>query len=82
VARELLYPLIDVEESQAVYFADPGEARAALESRPQGAVAMMATVPEDAIVAATAAGLRFPQKSTFFIPKPRSGLVVRCFEDA
>jgi len=82
VARELLYPLLDVDESEAAYFADPEEARAALQSRPEGAVAMMATVPEDVISAATATGLRFPQKSTFFMPKPRSGLVVRCFEDA
>jgi uncharacterized protein (DUF1015 family) len=41
----------------------------------------MAAVSEQAIAAAAAAGLRFPQKSTFFVPKPRSGLVIRCFAD-
>ncbi len=81
VARELLYPLLDVEESQAVYFADPLEALQVGNGQPQGAVALMATVPEAAISAATAARLRFPQKSTFFVPKPRSGLVMRSFED-
>ena len=81
VARELLYPLLEVEESQAAYFADPIEALGAGNRETRGAVALMATVSEDAISAATVAGLRFPQKSTYFVPKPRSGLVIRCFKD-
>ncbi|MDH3261134.1 MAG: DUF1015 domain-containing protein [Acidimicrobiia bacterium] len=81
VARELLYPLLDVDESQATYFADPHEALQAGAGYPKGMVAMMATISEHAISEATEAGLRFPQKSTFFVPKPRSGLVIRCFED-
>jgi uncharacterized protein (DUF1015 family) len=81
VARELLYPLLDVDESEADYFADPQEALRAASRQPDGAVAFMATVSEAAVGAATEAGLRFPQKSTFFVPKPRSGLVLRCFED-
>jgi len=81
VARELLYDLLDVEESQASYFADAPAALEAGVTQPEGAVALMATVSEKAIGAATEAGLRFPQKSTFFVPKPRSGLVIRCFED-
>jgi uncharacterized protein (DUF1015 family) len=81
VARELLYPLLEVDESQASYYADPHEALQVGAEHPQGAVALMAAVSEQAIAAATAAGLRFPQKSTFFVPKPRSGLVIRCFAD-
>ena len=81
LARELLYPLLDVDESQATYFADPREALRVGSTQPQGAVALMAPVSERAIGAATEAGLRFPQKSTFFVPKPRSGLVIRCFAD-
>jgi uncharacterized protein (DUF1015 family) len=81
VARELLYPLLNVDESQAAYFADPQEALQAGAEHPEGTVALMATLSEQAIEAATDAGLRFPQKSTFFVPKPRSGLVIRCFED-
>lgn len=81
VARELLYELLDVTESDASYFADPQQALAAGAAHSEGAVALMATVSEEAISAATEAGLRFPQKSTFFVPKPRSGLVVRCFAD-
>ncbi len=81
VARELLYELLAVDESQAIYFADPHEALQIGSTHPQGAVALMAGVTEEAISAATRAGLRFPQKSTFFVPKPRSGLVIRCFAD-
>lgn len=81
VARELLYELLDADESQATYFADPQEALQAAGGNLEGAVALMATVSEQAVSAATEAGLRFPQKTTFFVPKPRSGLVIRCFED-
>ncbi|MGZ5383734.1 MAG: DUF1015 family protein [Acidimicrobiia bacterium] len=81
VARELLYPLLEVDENQAAYFADADEALQAGGGHPNGAVALMATVSEQAISAATESGLRFPQKSTFFVPKPRSGLVIRSFED-
>ncbi len=81
VGRELLYPLLDVEEGGAVYCADTQEALDAVDTRPEGAVALMAAVSEESISAAAATGLRFPQKSTFFLPKPRSGLVIRCFAD-
>jgi uncharacterized protein (DUF1015 family) len=81
VGRELLYPLIEVDEGQAAYFADAEEALQAGGEHPDGTVALMATVSEQAISAATESGLRFPQKSTFFVPKPRSGLVIRSFED-
>lgn len=81
VARELLYPLLGVDESDATYFADPDEALSTASAHSEGAVAFMATVSEEAVAAATEAGLRFPQKTTFFVPKPRSGLVLRCFED-
>ncbi len=81
VGRDLLYPLLAVDESRATYFADADEALQAASAQRDGAVALMARVSEEAISAATEAGLRFPQKSTFFVPKPRSGLVIRSFED-
>jgi uncharacterized protein (DUF1015 family) len=81
VARELLYGLLDTSEDQASYYADPSEALAAGDRFSDGAVVLMAAVPEHAISEATQAGLRFPQKSTFYVPKPRSGLVIRCFAD-
>ncbi|HEV2780421.1 MAG TPA: DUF1015 domain-containing protein, partial [Actinophytocola sp.] len=40
------------------------------------AVIMLAPVPFDDVLAAHRAGRRMPRKSTFFTPKPRSGLVL------
>ena len=34
----------------------------------------------NALADASDAGLRFPQKTTFFTPKPRAGLVARVFD--
>ncbi len=79
VARELLYPLLGVEESAATYIPDAGEALAWLEHHPDGVVVLNAPVSEHAIAVASEAGLRFPSKTTFFQPKPRAGLVLRPF---
>lgn len=77
VARELLYPLLGVEETTATYTPDLATA---LEGARRGEIAVLvAPVTEHAIAAASEAGLRFPQKTTFFTPKPRAGLVLRLF---
>jgi uncharacterized protein (DUF1015 family) len=79
VAREILYPTIGVEEGAAEY--TPDWERAVAEAQAgEGLAVLMAPVSEEAISAATTAGLRFPQKSTFFTPKPRAGLVMRVFD--
>ena len=45
-----------------------------------GRVALLvAPVSEHAIAEAGEVGLRFPRKTTFFVPKPRAGLVIRDF---
>ncbi|MGH8936946.1 MAG: DUF1015 family protein [Acidimicrobiia bacterium] len=75
VARELLYPLMGLDESQASYVPDP---RSAVESSAPGGLAVLTSpIPARAISQAIEEGLRFPQKSTFFYPKPRAGLVMR-----
>ena len=81
VARALLYDLLGVDESEADYHSDGADALAASTRAPDGAVALMAPLPEAAVSLATETGVRFPQKSTFYRPKPRSGLVIRCFDD-
>lgn len=81
VGREVLYPLLGVREEEAAYVADPQQAADTLTAAPEGAAALMAPLSEHAIRLATETGLRFPQKSTYFFPKPRSGLVMRCFDD-
>jgi hypothetical protein len=75
VARELLYPRIGVDEDQAEYVSD---AEAAVAAAPAGGAALLVSaVSESAIAAAGRMGIRFPQKSTYFVPKPRAGLVLR-----
>jgi uncharacterized protein (DUF1015 family) len=79
VARELLYPLLGVDEEGADYAADAEEAVSAAASG-RGVALLVAPVTEEAVGAAGERGLRFPTKSTYFTPKPRAGLVMRCFE--
>jgi uncharacterized protein (DUF1015 family) len=79
VAREMLYPRAGVSEAEALYFPTKEDALEWLEEHPAGAVILTAALPDRAIGAAAAAGLRFPQKTTFFNPKPRAGLVLRPF---
>jgi uncharacterized protein (DUF1015 family) len=78
VAREILYPLLGISEDQADYVADAAGAVAAAPAG--GAALLVAPVTEHAIAAAGDMGLRFPQKTTYFVPKPRAGLVMRTFD--
>lgn len=79
VARELLYPRCGVGEEDAVFHPDPERLIGELAGAPDGAVLLMAAVPEDAVSDAADQGLRFPRKTTLFVPKPRAGLVLRSF---
>jgi uncharacterized protein (DUF1015 family) len=78
VARELLYPLLGVGEQDAVYTPDRDVALATAAGG--GLAVLVSPVTEHAIAAASEARLRFPQKTTFFTPKPRAGLVLRLFD--
>ena len=78
VAREVLYPLLGVSEDDAWY--TPDAERAIADAPEDGAGLLVAPVPESSIAAASEAGIRFPQKSTYFMPKPRAGLVIRSFD--
>lgn len=76
IARRLLYPLLGIEEAEVEFLPDPDEVvRRAVASR-RGAGLLMAAVPDWAIADAAEAGLRFPHKTTLFVPKPRAGLVI------
>lgn len=79
VARELLYPRCGVGEEDAVFHPDPERLIAELAGAPDGAVLLMAAVPEEAVSDAAEQRLRFPRKTTLFVPKPRAGLVLRSF---
>ena len=80
VARELLYPLVGADEEGAEYTAD---AEMAVARAREGRIGILVSpIPEAAVAEAGDMGLRFPTKSTYFTPKPRAGLVVRCFRAA
>ena len=78
VARELLYPRLGITEDHARYVPEAADAIAAV--TPGGAALLVAPVSERAMAEAGETALRFPQKSTFFVPKPRAGLVIRPFD--
>jgi len=52
------------------------------EARRSGGVALLVpATPTATVLDLAARGVRMPRKSTFFVPKPRTGLVLRCFAD-
>lgn len=81
VAREVLYPLLGITEEDVDFVSDVREA-VARTADGGGAALLVAPVSEHAIAEAGEVGLRFPRKTTFFVPKPRAGLVIRAFADA
>jgi uncharacterized protein (DUF1015 family) len=76
---ERVWDLADNEENVA-YAHDLDDAVAAARASGGTAVALRAT-PVTAVAAVAAAGARMPRKSTSFMPKPASGLVMRRFVD-
>ena len=65
-------------EKEVRYVADLGTAvRTARESR--GVAVLLNPTPLETVLAIAAAGERMPQKSTLFVPKPRTGLVFRAY---
>ena len=47
-----------------------------------GTALLLNPTPAEAVIAVAAAGERMPRKSTFFTPKPATGMVLRTFADA
>jgi len=81
--RRVLQPLLGIEESnpsgELSYrhgMADRDDL-AALESIGEGAVWVMRPVPMEVLMAVSDAGLTMPPKSTYFVPKVRSGVFLR-----
>ncbi len=78
VARDVLYPLVGLHESDAGYSPKASDAVAAAGAT--GTAVLVAPVTEQTIADASGRGVRFPQKTTYFTPKPRAGLVMRVFD--
>lgn len=75
VAQTLLYPHLGIKEADCNYTTS---LEAALAHAATGAPALlMAPLDGSTIAEAGRLGLRFPQKTTFFAPKPRAGVVLR-----
>ena len=62
------------------YAHDVDEAIAAAQAS-GGTAVLMRSTPVSAVIAVARAGGRMPRKSTLFMPKPASGLVLRRFDD-
>jgi uncharacterized protein (DUF1015 family) len=63
--------------AEARYVHTPGEAAELLATGEAASALLLAPPPFDSVRAVAQAGEAMPPKSTFFIPKPRTGVVVR-----
>lgn len=79
VARAALWDLLGVEERSLRFDPHPQRLLDELSGRSDAVVVLMAPVPSSVVAEAARAGLRLPQKSTHFSPKPLAGLVMRVF---
>lgn len=84
-------PLLDVDvvsiamsetapHAPVEHVTDLAEAAAAVDGDPGAALFVVRPVPADRVFALAAAGHRLPPKTTWFRPKPRTGLVMRAVD--
>jgi uncharacterized protein (DUF1015 family) len=83
VAHHLLIRrLWGLDDSEAVVDFEHDEPAALAAARNSGGTALLlAPTPVEAVAAVAAAGERMPRKSTLFVPKPATGMVLRVFAD-
>ena len=77
MARELLYPRLGLAEADAHYLHRAGDAVAYTELHRGSLAVLTAPIDEATVAGASRQGLCFPQKTTYYFPKPRAGLVLR-----
>jgi uncharacterized protein (DUF1015 family) len=75
-----LWGLDDTEESVEFHHDVPAAVAAAMASG--GTALLLNPTPVADVAAVAAAGDRMPRKSTLFVPKPATGLLIRAFADA
>lgn len=75
-----LWQLADNED--VVWFRHDAPSAEAAAAEHDGTALLLNPTPVEAVIAVAAAGERMPRKSTFFTPKPRTGLLLRAFADA
>jgi uncharacterized protein (DUF1015 family) len=75
-----LWGLTDDEEH--VWYRHDVPAALAAAAANAGTALLLNPTPVEAVIAVAAAGERMPRKSTYFTPKPRTGLLLRAYADA
>lgn len=75
VARHALWPILSLDERDAVYVSSLDDAVSSV--GPGGAAALLPGMAPAEVVAAARAGVLLPPKATRFRPKPGRGVVVR-----
>ena len=70
-----------VDDEQTVRYAHDVEEAISLAASTDGTAVLLNPTPVEAVAAVAAAGERMPRKSTLFLPKPRTGLVIRSLTD-
>jgi uncharacterized protein (DUF1015 family) len=70
-----------VPDASLAYRNDAAAVAAAVAGGQADAAVLLRPVTVDTIRAAAAAGLRMPEKTTFFAPKPRTGMVFRTLDE-
>ncbi|MGH9062616.1 MAG: DUF1015 domain-containing protein [Acidimicrobiales bacterium] len=76
-SSQLDLALADLPPHQLSYHHDPGEVLAAVADGRASAGVLVRPAPVDVIAAAARDRRRMPAKTTFFTPKPRTGMVIR-----
>ena len=79
VLIDRLWQLQDTED--VVGFEHDVPAAVAAAQRTGGVALLLNPTPVEAVAAVAEAGERMPRKSTLFTPKPRTGLLIRAYED-
>ncbi|MCU1693169.1 MAG: hypothetical protein JWM64_2260 [Frankiales bacterium] len=78
----LVQALWDLEDTvDTVAYAHSVDEALALAARTGGTAVLMNPTPVAAVTEVAGGGERMPRKSTLFTPKPRTGLVIRAYDD-
>ena len=76
----LLEASLGITDEQAVRYVAEADAAVELAREGAGIAVLMNPTPLETVLAVAAAGERMPPKSTLFVPKPRTGLVLRAYD--
>lgn len=84
VAHHVLIRAVwNVEDNEdVVWFRHDAPAAEAAAAEHGGTALLLNPTPVEDVIAVAAAGERMPRKSTYFTPKPRTGIVLRAYADA